>query len=164
MEQLELTDGDSKNLGLLIGNLPLCNPNVGHEIGFVMGQAKSQRKDVANTLADGALSARRQASPPSRLLSRAWLRLVSLLWITAIRPNSRSAAVGYPPSATGCDALKSDFRPLARTPWPHCKQHSAECDTSKTLRQESRLVVIGPHVFRSVQNFADLVSEACGGE
>ena len=36
--------------GLLIGNLTLCNPNVYHEIGFVMGKAKAEGKDVANML------------------------------------------------------------------------------------------------------------------
>jgi len=36
--------------GLLIGNLTHCNPNVYHEIGFVMGKAKAELKDVANML------------------------------------------------------------------------------------------------------------------
>jgi hypothetical protein len=36
--------------GLLIGNLTLCNPNVYHEIGFVMGKAKAEGKEVANML------------------------------------------------------------------------------------------------------------------
>lgn len=36
--------------GLLIGNLTHCNPNVYHEIGFVMGKAKAEGKDVANML------------------------------------------------------------------------------------------------------------------
>jgi hypothetical protein len=36
--------------GLLIGNLTHCNPNVYHEIGFVMGKAKADGKDVANML------------------------------------------------------------------------------------------------------------------
>lgn len=36
--------------GLLIGNLTYCNPNVYHEIGFVMGKAKAEGKDVANML------------------------------------------------------------------------------------------------------------------
>lgn len=36
--------------GLLIGNLTYCNPNVYHEIGFVMGKAKAEGKDVADML------------------------------------------------------------------------------------------------------------------
>jgi len=36
--------------GLLIGNLTHCNPNVYHEIGFVMGKAKAEGKDVAPML------------------------------------------------------------------------------------------------------------------
>lgn len=36
--------------GLLIGNLTHCNPNVYHEIGFVMGKAKAEGKSVANIL------------------------------------------------------------------------------------------------------------------
>jgi hypothetical protein len=36
--------------GLLIGNLTHCNPNVYHEIGFVMGKAKAEGKDVADML------------------------------------------------------------------------------------------------------------------
>jgi hypothetical protein len=36
--------------GLLIGNLTCCNPNVYHEIGFVMGKAKAEGKDAANML------------------------------------------------------------------------------------------------------------------
>lgn len=36
--------------GLLIGNLTHCNPNVYHEIGFVMGKAKAERKNVPNML------------------------------------------------------------------------------------------------------------------
>jgi hypothetical protein len=36
--------------GLLIGNLTHCNPNVYHEIGFFMGKAKAEGKDVANML------------------------------------------------------------------------------------------------------------------
>lgn len=36
--------------GLLVGNLTHCNPNVYHEIGFVMGKAKAEGKDVANML------------------------------------------------------------------------------------------------------------------
>lgn len=36
--------------GLLIGNLTHCNPNVYHEIGFVMGRAKAEGEDVANML------------------------------------------------------------------------------------------------------------------
>lgn len=36
--------------GLLIGDLTHCNPNVYHEIGFVMGKAKAEGKDVANML------------------------------------------------------------------------------------------------------------------
>ncbi len=36
--------------GLLIGNLTYCNPNVYHEIGFIMGKAKAEGKDVANML------------------------------------------------------------------------------------------------------------------
>jgi hypothetical protein len=36
--------------GLLIGDLTYCNPNVYHEIGFVMGKAKAEGKDTANML------------------------------------------------------------------------------------------------------------------
>jgi hypothetical protein len=36
--------------GLLIGNLTHYNPNVYHEIGFVMGKAKAEGKEVANML------------------------------------------------------------------------------------------------------------------
>ncbi|MHB1564480.1 MAG: hypothetical protein ACYCXP_10375 [Leptospirillum sp.] len=36
--------------GLLIGNLTHCNPNVYHEIGFVMGKAKAEGMNVANML------------------------------------------------------------------------------------------------------------------
>lgn len=36
--------------GLLIGNLTHCNPNVYHEIGFLMGKAKAEGKDIANIL------------------------------------------------------------------------------------------------------------------
>lgn len=36
--------------GLLIGNLTYCNPNVYHEIGFVMGKAKAEGKKTANML------------------------------------------------------------------------------------------------------------------
>lgn len=36
--------------GLLIGNLTHCNPNVYHEIGFVMAKAKAEGSDVANML------------------------------------------------------------------------------------------------------------------
>jgi hypothetical protein len=36
--------------GLLIGNLTYCNPNVYHEIGFVMGKAKAEGREVANML------------------------------------------------------------------------------------------------------------------
>lgn len=36
--------------GLLIGNLTHCNPNVYHEIGFVMGKAKAEGKAVAPML------------------------------------------------------------------------------------------------------------------
>lgn len=36
--------------GLLIGNLTHCNPNVYHEVGFVMGKAKAEGSDVANML------------------------------------------------------------------------------------------------------------------
>ena len=36
--------------GLLIGNLTHCNPNVYHEVGFIMGKAKAEGKDVANML------------------------------------------------------------------------------------------------------------------
>jgi hypothetical protein len=36
--------------GLLIGNLTHCNPNVYHEIGFLMGKAKAEGQDVANIL------------------------------------------------------------------------------------------------------------------
>jgi hypothetical protein len=34
--------------GLLIGNLTYCNPNVYNEIGFVMGKARAEGKEVAN--------------------------------------------------------------------------------------------------------------------
>jgi len=36
--------------GLLIGNLTYCNPNVYHEIGFVMGKAKAEGKATAEML------------------------------------------------------------------------------------------------------------------
>jgi hypothetical protein len=36
--------------GLLIGNLTYCNPNVYHEIGFVMGKAKAEGKETPNIL------------------------------------------------------------------------------------------------------------------
>lgn len=36
--------------GLLIGNLTYCNPNVYHEVGFVMGKAKAEGRDVPNML------------------------------------------------------------------------------------------------------------------
>lgn len=36
--------------GLLIGNLTFCNPNVYHEVGFVMGKAKAERSDTPNML------------------------------------------------------------------------------------------------------------------
>ena len=36
--------------GMLIGNLTCCNPNVYHEIGFVMGKAKAEGKDTADML------------------------------------------------------------------------------------------------------------------
>lgn len=36
--------------GLMIGNLTYCNPNVYHEIGFVMGKAKAERKAAADML------------------------------------------------------------------------------------------------------------------
>lgn len=36
--------------GLLIGNLTHCNPNVYHEIGFLMGKAKAEGKELANIL------------------------------------------------------------------------------------------------------------------
>jgi len=36
--------------GLLIGNLTYCNPNVYHEIGFVMGKAKVEGKESPNIL------------------------------------------------------------------------------------------------------------------
>jgi len=36
--------------GLLIGNLTYCNPNVYHEIGFVMGQAKAEGRDAPKIL------------------------------------------------------------------------------------------------------------------
>jgi hypothetical protein len=35
---------------LLIGNLTYCNPNVYNEIGFVMGKARAEKKEVANML------------------------------------------------------------------------------------------------------------------
>jgi hypothetical protein len=38
------------NCGLLIGNLTFCNPNVYHEVGFVMGKAKAEGKDMTNML------------------------------------------------------------------------------------------------------------------
>jgi hypothetical protein len=36
--------------GLFIGNLTHCNPNVYHEIGFIMGKAKAEGHNVANML------------------------------------------------------------------------------------------------------------------
>jgi hypothetical protein len=36
--------------GLLIGNLTYCNPNVYHEVGFVMGKAKAEGRAVADML------------------------------------------------------------------------------------------------------------------
>ena len=36
--------------GLLIGNLTFCNPNVYHEIGFVMGKAKAEGHTTTNML------------------------------------------------------------------------------------------------------------------
>lgn len=36
--------------GLLIGDLTFCNPNVYHEIGFIMGKAKAECLDSANIL------------------------------------------------------------------------------------------------------------------
>lgn len=36
--------------GLLIGNLTHCNPNVYHEIGFIMGKAKTEGKDTSEIL------------------------------------------------------------------------------------------------------------------
>ncbi len=36
--------------GLIIGNLTHCNPNVYHEIGFVMGKAKAEGKVVTDNL------------------------------------------------------------------------------------------------------------------
>jgi hypothetical protein len=36
--------------GLLVGNLTYCNPNVYHEIGFVMGKAKAEGRDTPNML------------------------------------------------------------------------------------------------------------------
>lgn len=36
--------------GLLIANLTLCNPNVYHEIGFVMGKAKAEKTDSPSML------------------------------------------------------------------------------------------------------------------
>lgn len=36
--------------GLLIANLTHCNPNVYHEIGFMMGKAKAEGKDETNVL------------------------------------------------------------------------------------------------------------------
>lgn len=36
--------------GLLIGNLTYCNPNVYHEIGFIMGKAKARSEPSANVL------------------------------------------------------------------------------------------------------------------
>ena len=36
--------------GLFIGNLTCCNPNVYHEVGFIMGKAKAEGKDTANML------------------------------------------------------------------------------------------------------------------
>jgi hypothetical protein len=36
--------------GLLIGDLTLCNPNVYHEIGFIMGKAKAEGSDTPNML------------------------------------------------------------------------------------------------------------------
>jgi hypothetical protein len=38
------------DFGLLIGNLTYCNPNVYHEIGFVMGRAKGEGKESSNML------------------------------------------------------------------------------------------------------------------
>lgn len=38
------------NCGLLVGNLTFCNPNVYHEVGFVMGKAKAEGKDMTNML------------------------------------------------------------------------------------------------------------------
>lgn len=38
------------NCGLLVGNLTYCNPNVYHEIGFVMGKAKAEGRDTPNML------------------------------------------------------------------------------------------------------------------
>jgi hypothetical protein len=61
VSRLEFHDGTSYEIndkivemmsdcGLLIGNLTHCNPNVYHEIGFVMGKAKAEGHDVANML------------------------------------------------------------------------------------------------------------------
>ena len=36
--------------GLLIANLTFCNPNVYHEIGFIMGKAKAEGHETANML------------------------------------------------------------------------------------------------------------------
>lgn len=36
--------------GLLIGNLTYCNPNVYHEVGFVMGKAKAEGRETPNML------------------------------------------------------------------------------------------------------------------
>jgi len=36
--------------GLLLGNLTHCNPNVYHEIGFLMGNAKAEGQASANML------------------------------------------------------------------------------------------------------------------
>lgn len=36
--------------GLLIGNLTLCNPNVYHEVGFVMGKARALGQSTANMI------------------------------------------------------------------------------------------------------------------
>lgn len=36
--------------GLLIGNLTFCNPNVYHEVGFIMGKAKAEDKIAASIL------------------------------------------------------------------------------------------------------------------
>lgn len=36
--------------GLLLGDLTFCNPNVYHEIGFIMGKAKAEKKDTADIL------------------------------------------------------------------------------------------------------------------
>jgi hypothetical protein len=36
--------------GLLLGNLTLCNPNVYHEIGFIMGKAKAEGRDVSDKI------------------------------------------------------------------------------------------------------------------